>query len=106
MMDRLTVMGCLEGLTQDDWQQWYSDSEVQETAKAVLALLKEQEAVEPTVSGIEEHDGHGSWWYQCGKCKMPIDYGDRFCRRCGQAVKWNANQQCQGNPEVEQREDR
>ena len=42
-MDRLTVMGGLEGLTQDDWQQWYSDSEVQETAKAALALLKEQE---------------------------------------------------------------
>lgn len=50
--------------------------------------MKEQEAVEPTVSGIEEHDGHGSWWYQCGKCKMPIDYGDGFCRHCGQAVKW------------------
>ena len=44
MMDRLTVMGGLEGLTQDDWQQWYSDSEVQETAKAALALLKEQQA--------------------------------------------------------------
>ena len=43
MMDRLTVMGCLEGLTQDDWEQWYSDSEVQETAKTALALLKEQE---------------------------------------------------------------
>lgn len=54
-----------------------------------IELLKEQEAVEPTVSGIEDHDGHGSWWYQCGKCKMPIDYGDKFCRRCGQAVKWD-----------------
>lgn len=52
-------------------------------------LLKEQEAVEPTVSGTEEHDGHGSWWYQCGKCKMPIDHGDKFCRHCGKAVKWN-----------------
>lgn len=61
-MDKLTVMGCLEGLTQDDWQQWYSDSEVQETAKAALALLKEQESL------LEEYhkaDGfltiHG-WW--------------------------------------------
>jgi len=43
MMDRLTVMGSLEGLTQDDWEQWYSDSEVQETAKAALSLLKEQD---------------------------------------------------------------
>ena len=54
----------------------------------VLNLLKEQEAVEPTVGGIEDHDGNGSWWYQCGKCKMPIDHGDKFCRRCGQEVKW------------------
>jgi len=49
MMDRLIVMGCLEGLTQDDWQMWYSDSEVQETAKAALALLKEQEVRELTI---------------------------------------------------------
>ena len=55
MMDRLTVMGCLEGLTQNDWQQWYSDSEVQETAKAALALLKEQEnwlGIHQTTDGI------------------------------------------------------
>lgn len=51
-------------------------------------LLKEQEPVEPTVGGAEEYDGHGSWWYQCGKCKMPIDYGERFCRWCGMRVKW------------------
>lgn len=50
-MDRLTVMGCLEGLTLDDWEVWYSDSEVQETAKAVLALLKEQE---PRVLTVDE----------------------------------------------------
>ena len=53
-----------------------------------IDLLKEPEAVEPTVSGAEEHDGLRSWWYQCGKCKTPIDYGDRFCRHCGQEVKW------------------
>lgn len=55
-----------------------------------VAFLKEQEAVEPTVSGAEEYDGHCSWWYQCGKCKTPIDHGDRFCRWCGRPVKWNA----------------
>jgi len=55
-----------------------------------LQLLKEQgEAYEPVVSGTAEHDGHGSWWYQCGKCRMPIDHGDKFCRQCGQAVKWD-----------------
>ena len=53
-----------------------------------LELLTEPEAIEPTVSSLEEHDEHGSWWYQCGKCKMPIDCGDRFCRHCGQEVQW------------------
>jgi len=43
MKDRKTVMSWLEGLTQDDWPEWHSDSEVQETAKAALELLKEQE---------------------------------------------------------------
>jgi hypothetical protein len=52
-----------------------------------LALLKEQEPVEPTIGG--DADGLcGNWWYQCGKCKEAIDYHDRYCRNCGQAVKW------------------
>lgn len=62
--------------------------EIMARLERVKELLKEHEAVEPTVSGTEEHDGHGSWWYQCGKCKTPIDYKDKFCRFCGSAVKW------------------
>lgn len=41
--DRKTVMSWLEGLAQDDWAEWHSDSEVQTTAQAALELLKEQE---------------------------------------------------------------
>ena len=52
-----------------------------------LALLKAQEPVEPTIGG--DADGPcGNWWYQCGKCKEAIDYHDKYCRTCGQAVKW------------------
>lgn len=47
----------------------------------ILALLKEQEAVEPKIR-------QGSFWFQCSKCKSPINYGDKFCRQCGQAAKW------------------
>jgi len=54
-----------------------------------LALLKAQAQVEPTIGRCEEYDGHDSWWYQCGKCKTPIDINDRYCRMCGQAVKWD-----------------
>jgi hypothetical protein len=51
-------------------------------------LQKAQEPVEPTIGRCEEYDGHDSWWYQCGKCQKPIDYDDKYCRTCGQAVKW------------------
>lgn len=56
--------------------------------KDAIALLKAQEPVEPTIGRCEEYDGHDSWWYQCGKCGTPIDYNDKYCRMCGQAVKW------------------
>lgn len=58
-----------------------------DATKDALALLKAQEPVEATVCN-NDISGAGSWWYQCGKCKMPIDPKDRFCRHCGQAVKW------------------
>ena len=53
-----------------------------------LALLKAQEPVEPTIGRAVEHDGHDSWWYQCGKCEKPIDWQDNYCRHCGKPVKW------------------
>ena len=44
MPDREKVISWVEGLTEDDWRLFHSDSEVQNIAKAVLALLKEHEA--------------------------------------------------------------
>ena len=44
MTDRTQVMAWLEGLTQDDWRMFHSDSEVQEIARNAFELLKEQEA--------------------------------------------------------------
>jgi len=43
MPDRKTVMSWLEGLTQDDWQLFHSDSEVQQIAMAALELLNKQD---------------------------------------------------------------
>ena len=52
-------------------------------------LLKKQEPVPP----IKQYDGNPgkweSWWYVCGKCEREIDYHDKFCRHCGQEVKWD-----------------
>ena len=84
MTDREQVIAELEYMKRDVLE----DSDKDITLNKAIALLKEQEAVEPTVDGIEEYDGHSSWWYQCGKCKTPIDHGDRFCRWCGMRVKW------------------
>ena len=43
MQEINTVINWLERLTQDDWADFYSDSEVQNIAKATLELLKEQD---------------------------------------------------------------
>lgn len=55
-----------------------------ETIKNIIALLKEQEAVEPTCTYNLPH---------CGKCgkQIPILAGieSNYCISCGQAVKWN-----------------
>lgn len=54
MSDRKTVMSWLEGLAQDDWAEWHSDSEVQTTAQAALDLLKEQESDEKNKEYIKD----------------------------------------------------
>lgn len=83
MMGKLTVMGCLEELMQDDWQQWYSDSEVQEIAKAAFELLKEQEAVEP-----RRIDGKHNHFIKCGNCNCDLLTGYMFCPHCGKEIRW------------------
>lgn len=59
-----------------------------------LALLKEQEAVEPYM----DYDGHDVW--RCGNCGATIFHIEhsqadedwknyaKFCRQCGKKVKW------------------
>jgi hypothetical protein len=43
MPDREKVMSWLEGLSQEDWRMFHSDSEVQTIAKETLSMLKEEE---------------------------------------------------------------
>ena len=47
-----------------------------------LALLKEQEVVEPKHNPLSPTD-----WF-CGKCGMCISRFHDYCPSCGQAVKW------------------
>ena len=74
MTDKKTVMGWLDGLTQDDWQKWYSDSEVQGIAKAAFALLKEQDNCENCAIVIEDRQPV----VRCKNCKYWRQlYGDK-----------------------------
>jgi hypothetical protein len=52
-----------------------------------LALLKEQEAVEPYCvnTNYEQH-------WKCGNCDYVLGVQDKYCRKCGRAVKWNTQQ--------------
>lgn len=81
MADKKTVMSWLEGLTWDDWPRWHSDSEVQETAKAALELLKEQEQ---KMVKLDEDSVH------CPSCGNELFTYPRqkFCDECGQKLKW------------------
>ena len=66
-----------------------SDDYHLELLKKVLALLKEQDAVEPYIAGSgESFETAETWWYECGNCNNPIDPNDKFCRHCGRQVKW------------------
>ena len=54
----------------------------------VIALLKEQEAVEP----IKPIDKDDDYTFMCSNCKGELFCGDvlrdNFCPTCGRSVKW------------------
>lgn len=58
-----------------------------------LALLKAQEPVKPVISTGESDDPWGRLFF-CGACGKRInekynpDEYDKYCKHCGQAVKW------------------
>lgn len=61
MQDVEKVMSWLEGLTFDDWTHYYSNSEVQNTAKAAMELLKlQQEKIRQLESMNVSASGNGA----------------------------------------------
>ena len=100
MVDREKVIKGLEcccAISGDDCRKCPYGNECRDTdlpygmphlAADVLALLKEQEAVKPYVTGSgKTFECRLSWWYACGNCNKPIDIDDKYCRHCGRAVK-------------------
>ena len=80
MPDRKKVMSWLEGMAQQDWRMFHSDSEVQEIARNALELLKEQK---PVVRCKDCKKWHTNFLPSCGRhgCDVFGDYTkpDDFC---------------------------
>ena len=108
-----TVMSWLEGLSEDNWVDFNSDSEVQNIAKSALKLLDEQaveiqylknvikvkeQQIDAFMNLLKEHqkkqEGLQPAWqdrtqeHVCQKCGGIVYYEDNYCSKCGQAVKW------------------
>lgn len=85
MADRKTVMSWLEGLAQDDWREWHSDSEVQTTAQAALEMLKAQ--AKAPIHIYEEYQKHDWQTTEDGEIDIfafEYDYHNGpVCKRCG-----------------------
>lgn len=58
-----------------------------------LALLKEQEPVEPKKRDVD-YGNLKSWAWICGVCGGDVIWGRRYCPDCGRAVKWNEEPYC------------
>lgn len=89
MHDRGKTIEDLKQLAKDDWVLHFNDTDVKETAKAALALLKEQEAklvlnIADSIAGMEVGDCPGCGRYLVNRISDP----SKFCKYCGQAVKW------------------
>lgn len=52
--------------------------------KDALELLKEQK---PVI--VRQREMMHMLFWCCGSCGAPITEGDKFCRMCGKAVKWD-----------------
>ena len=77
-----------------NYPQWVADTICNMPTVNAIALLKEQEAVEPSF----KQDEKGIFVWCCGSCGAYMyhiydgidkakEYA-KFCRQCGQAVKW------------------
>ncbi len=58
------------------------------TVTDVIALLKEREPIRPGLGIIHNEDGSENYFLHCPLDGTMLDEGDRYCRICGRAVKW------------------
>lgn len=92
MTDQEKIMSWLEGLSQDDWRQFHSDSEVSNISKAALTLLKEQEelikAMKRDLDLVRSCKVCGNWT-ECTPDAPPESEKFKMWRDCGGSCKLN-----------------
>jgi len=91
MTDHEKVMSWLEGLTDEDWRRYHSDSEVRNIAKAALELLKKQEPMRVlSQRECETLPNHYERKGFCPKCHQTVEWllNRSYCGFCGQGLKW------------------
>ena len=59
---------------------------VEELCHDALELLKDQTPLVPIIASSE--DCPWATYYVCPKCKISIDYHDKYCRYCGGEMRW------------------
>ena len=90
-IDREKVIKALKTCRKTDCAKCKYNTEVcliDEIISDALALLKEQDAVEPKKVKGYNPPMYTLYEYECQKCKSPIMYKQPFCMGCGRAVKW------------------
>lgn len=83
---------CLNGCD-DECPYWTSPSGsasicMSEMKKDALALLKAQEPIKPGIGILHNEDGSKIYFLHCPIDGTTLDEGDKYCRKCGRAVKW------------------
>ena len=81
MVEREKVMSWLEGLAQQDWRMFHSDSEVQVIAESALTLLKEQKE---TIDELQNAYGYlQKLFFETQDKLLKEQEETELCDRCG-----------------------
>lgn len=56
------------------------------TQEDMKKLLQRDESLEIEIEG----DARSSWWFVCPECHGAVDQWDRFCKHCGQRLKYGS----------------
>lgn len=84
MTDREKVIEILEKAKTiiEGWVPMFEQYNTPAGIDYAIALLKEQNAIEPLSPAW-------SSMYLCGKCKYPVGRHNNYCPQCGRMVKWD-----------------